>query len=206
MPTQRRLAERDWCTPQKRQDGTMPSDRFHANAAAPRKMSGTQRKRRSDNRSAFNLDVVTVSDGRRSIRANHPAPATAEIATRRDEARTAIEAIATATIEAAAAAPATTATAAPATSAATTALRMRGSTACGQHDGGRTDQTNTINRDKRRGCEAAGQEVTALRCRLSHSWDLPFCRSTALECFRYRIVQQRYSASNSSSHMPIYRL
>jgi hypothetical protein len=141
----------------------------------------------------------------RSIRANNPAPATAEIAARSHEARTTIEAVAAAvttaaaTIETAAAA---TAPAAATTTAATAAtLGLGCGAAGGQHDCGGTDQTNAINRDKRRGCEAAGQEVTALRSRLSHSWDLPFCRSTALECFRCRIVQQSYSASNSSSRM-----
>jgi len=153
-------------------------------------------------------EVVTTGNGcRRSIRANNPAPATAEIAAWRYETGTTVEAIAatistaTAAIEAAATTATTEAATTTAATAATTTLRLRSGAAGGKHDGGGTDQTNAINRDERRGCEAAGQKVTALRYRLSHSWDLPFCRSTALECFRCRIVQQSYSASNSSSRM-----
>lgn len=175
MPTRCRLAIGDWGSVRKRQDGMAPLNPSCSKCSGPMQMKACKKSAERKRRSGFpeRLRFVKSSprgDNRRSVRANHPAPATAEIAAWRCEARTAIEAIATTAIEAAAtAAPTTTATAAPATPAATTALCMRGSAAGGQHDGRRTDQSNTINRDKRRGREAAGQKVAALGCRLSHS-------------------------------------
>lgn len=202
MPTRRRLAMRDWCSLRKRQDDTAPPNASCSKCSGPMQIDTGQRKRRSGLPKRLRFMMWSP----RSIRANNPAPATAEIAARSHEARTTIEAVAAAvttaaaTIETAAAATAEAATTTTATAAATT-LGLCCGAASSQHDRRGTNQTKAINRDKRRGCEAAGQEVTALRSRLSHSWDLPFCRSTALECFRCRIVQQSYSASNSSSRM-----
>lgn len=161
MSARSRLASRDWGSAPKRQDGTAPPDACCSKCSGPMQMNAPQRKKRPDLPERLQFMMLLSppsSDGRGSVRANHPAPATAEIAAWRDEARTTIEAVATTTIETATTtAPATTATAAPATPAASTALCMRGGAAGRQHDGGGTDQTDAVNRDKRRGCKAAGQ-------------------------------------------------
>jgi hypothetical protein len=122
------------------------------------------------------LGAMRLRD-RGSIRADHPAPARAEVAAGRNDAITtapaaSTEAAATETTAAKAAAAASTAAATTATAAARISRRA----ASRQQQRGRADDADAINAKQRDRCQAACQDAFS-RSVLSHSWVSHVCEA-----------------------------